>query len=72
MGTDDSVIEAPRIGGTAHHFPDAHARWCVVCGGEGASLPTECPGRMMTEELREMIASGLADFRRGAWMATLV
>lgn len=40
---------------------------CRVCKGAEAAMPTECPGRPMTEEERELIARGDLDFDMGVW-----
>lgn len=38
---------------------------CRVCGGTEATLPTECPGRRLTEEEAGGISSGKLDFALG-------
>lgn len=68
MERDDAV----RIAGTTHNFShegDDHN--CVVCGGGGAALPTECPGAKLSDTMREAVVLGHADFVRGAWRVTL-
>lgn len=56
---------------TAHDFYDredglAH---CKVCGGAEGSLPTDCPGRLMTAEEQDEVYAGARDFRAGFWRA---
>jgi hypothetical protein len=40
---------------------------CVRCNGAEVSMPTECPGRPMTEEERELVARGDLDYDMGVW-----
>jgi hypothetical protein len=40
---------------------------CKVCRGAEAALTTECCGRPMTEEERELTARGDLDFDMGVW-----
>jgi hypothetical protein len=40
---------------------------CTVCGGAEGSLPTECPGRQMTEQEADAVYAGRLDFVHGAW-----
>jgi len=37
---------------------------CETCGGLEASLPTHCPGRVMTENEADAVFSGLLDYRQ--------
>lgn len=37
---------------------------CLVCGGAESSLPTDCPGRMMTDEEADLVADGIHDYDR--------
>lgn len=41
--------------------------WCVTCGGAEASLPTECPGFMMTAGEQDLVQNGELDFKDGQW-----
>lgn len=41
---------------------------CVECGGLNESLPTHCPGVMMTELQCDCVAAGAADFAFGRWV----
>jgi hypothetical protein len=52
------------------HTPDSsnHHR-CTICGGEGPTLPTGCPGRFMTDEEREGVRSGKLNFFNGKFVA---
>ena len=45
--------------------------WCTVCGGAEAELPTECPGRNLTESERASISRGDSNFKNGAWEGLL-
>lgn len=38
---------------------------CLVCGGAEATLPTHCPGVLMSAQYREQIAAGILDYRIG-------
>ncbi len=40
---------------------------CKVCRGGDATLPTECPGRPLTDEEKELIARGDLDYDMGVW-----
>lgn len=40
---------------------------CVLCGGAEGSLPTECPGVVMTSEQHDEVYGGRLDYRDGAW-----
>lgn len=44
--------------------------YCVVCGGAEADLPSTCPGELMTELTRILVARGMVDFRGGRWVKT--
>jgi hypothetical protein len=52
------------------HRPDPsnHHR-CTICGGEGPTRPTGCPGRLMTDEERESVRSGKLNFFNGRFVA---
>lgn len=41
---------------------------CDVCGGAEGSLPTDCPGRKLTQEECDRVFAGTADFRKGEWV----
>ena len=40
---------------------------CLVCKGAEATLPSECPGRALTEEEEAQIGAGLLDYVGGKW-----
>lgn len=42
---------------------------CFVCHGAEATLPTECPGRPMTEGEQQRVMDGVLDYRNGEWTA---
>lgn len=41
---------------------------CEVCGGAEASLPTDCPGRRLTNEESEGIEAGKLDYLSESWV----
>lgn len=47
-----------RAGGLLH---------CKVCNGGEGSLPSECPGRSMTDDDQAKVYAGKLDFRQGQW-----
>ncbi len=53
----------------AHNFYDREdgLQHCRVCNGGEGSLPTECPGRRMTDEEEEHVYEGMLDFKGGIW-----
>ena len=40
---------------------------CSLCGGGEGSLPTDCPGAMMTWEQSMAVYAGDLDYRAGEW-----
>lgn len=42
---------------------------CTVCKGAEASLPSDCPGREMTETEQAAVQMGNLDFKDGCWRA---
>lgn len=40
---------------------------CTVCGGAEASLPSECPGRMLNEFELWDIQRGAVDYKHGGF-----
>ena len=40
---------------------------CDVCGGAEGSLPTDCPGRRMTQYELSFVFVGELDFKDGSW-----
>ena len=40
---------------------------CAVCRGVEGSLPTECPGREMTEQEQTQVYEGALDYSGGRW-----
>ena len=42
---------------------------CSVCRGAEASLPTECPGRRMTEKEQDKVQAMLIDYVHGKWIS---
>lgn len=45
---------------------------CKVCGGAEGSLPTDCPGQLMSEQQEDAVYKGWMDFKDGVWQHTLV
>lgn len=41
---------------------------CKVCNGGEGSLPSECPGRRMTDDEEADVYAGKRDFRQGQWV----
>lgn len=41
---------------------------CTVCNGAEGTLPTECPGRLMSSARQEHIYAGRIDFKDGEWI----
>ena len=44
-------------------------RSCDICKGAEAGLPTQCPGRALTDGEMVGISDKVLDFRRGAWVS---
>jgi len=44
---------------------------CTVCGGAEGEMPTDCPGRTLSEIERASIMRGDSDFRNGQWVGLL-
>ena len=42
--------------------------WCVVCQGAEASMPTDCPGRLLTDIEIDAIMGNTLDFVDGEWI----
>lgn len=69
VGPPTTMLQ-PRSTGPLHTLRvDEHALSCRRCRAQGAELPTECPGRALTEPERQKVAAGLADFREQSWIA---
>jgi hypothetical protein len=52
------------------HRPDpSNHRRCTIYGGDGPTLPTGCPGRLMTDEERQGVSSGKLNFFDGRFVA---
>lgn len=49
-------------------FCDGGLGYCTVCGGFEGTLPTECPGVEMDQEIQDRIYNSLLDFRDGRWI----
>lgn len=56
-------------GDTGHcNICDGGLALCKVCGGAEASLPTECPGRRMTEQEELDVQTGCLNYVNGHWV----
>jgi hypothetical protein len=42
---------------------------CEICGASEGELPTQCPGRKMSEAERDAVMRGELNFRDGEWKA---
>lgn len=42
--------------------------YCTVCQGAEGSLPSECPGKPISEENQQLIYQGTLDFQDGSWI----
>jgi hypothetical protein len=45
---------------------------CEICAGAEASLPTDCPGRLLTEDEGDQVMFGYLDFRDGCWVTEVI
>ncbi len=43
---------------------------CIICGGYGMTLPTECPNRDLTIAESDAIREGKLDYYNGRWYGT--
>ena len=60
----------PQLPDIKAHKPDSsNHRRCIVCGGDGPTRPTGCPGRPMTDAEREAVSSGKLNFFDGRFVA---
>src|SRR5262245_60636095 len=50
-----------------HEYTTDTELMCSVCNGVGASLPSECPGRPMTEEELTLVTVGMLDYKNDWW-----
>lgn len=51
-------------------FCDGGLFSCTVCGGFEGSLPTDCPGVLMTQVQNDLVYEGKIDFRAGRGWVT--
>lgn len=54
-------------GGVSCMFCSGGLWACTQCGGFEGSMPTQCPKVDMTEEQRDLVYTGKADYRGGKW-----
>lgn len=57
-----------------HDFYDREdgLKHCKVCNGAEGTLPTDCPGRPLTEsEADRIYLAGNLDFQEGTWIQIL-
>jgi hypothetical protein len=53
--------------GDAYMSGNRLLRSCVACHGSERSLPTECPGRPMSDREVGAVYAGTLDYRHGTW-----
>lgn len=53
---------------TGCHYCNGGIAFCDVCKGGEVELPTQCPGRPMTDEERAAVTLGTRDFTGGKWI----
>lgn len=65
------VVPFPRHGHRLHSCNEENCfvcngglTLCIVCGGAEGSLPTDCPGRVMTPYQDMLVMSGQQDYYR--------
>lgn len=49
-------------------FCDGGLFACAVCGGLEGSVPTQCPGAQMSDNLIDNVYRGHTDYRNGHWV----
>jgi len=69
MAHNESMIIFHLGGNVDHDLDDNDV--CRACGGEGASLTTECRGIMLDEIMLKMVENRQADYVDGDWRVQL-
>ncbi|MCP4988409.1 MAG: hypothetical protein GY928_20865 [Colwellia sp.] len=44
-----------------------HTKHCIICEGTGKSLPTECPGKPMSDHQESRVLAKDSDYTNGKW-----
>ncbi|RDI15393.1 hypothetical protein [Comamonas sp. AG1104] len=68
----DSDKPAPRAAVFSLHSIGHDRTQCRSCGGSGRALPTQCPGRPMTNDERQAVLEGLLDYVDGQWLGQVI
>ena len=68
----DSDQPAPRTTIFSLHSIGHDRTQCRNCGGSGGALPTQCPGRPMTNDERQAVLEGLLDYVDGQWLGQVI
>ena len=68
----DSDQPAPRAAVFSLHSIGHDRTQCRNCGGSGGALPTQCPGRPMTDDERQAVLEGLLDYVDGQWLGQVI
>lgn len=68
----DSDQPAPRAAVFSLHSIGHERTQCRNCGGSGGALPTQCPGRPMTDDERQAVLEGLLDYVDGRWLGQVI
>ncbi|UUC96131.1 MULTISPECIES: hypothetical protein [Comamonas] len=68
----DSDQPAPRAAVFSLHSIGHDRTQCRNCGGSGRALPTQCPGRPMTDDERQAVLEGLLDYVDGQWLGQVI
>ena len=68
----DSDQPAPRAAVFSLHSIGHDRTQCRNCGGSGRALPTQCPGRPMTNDERQAVLEGLLDYVDGHWLGQVI
>lgn len=68
----DSDQPAPRPAIFSLHSIGHGRTRCRSCGGSIGALPTQCPGRPMTEDEGHAVLAGLLDYEDGHWVGQVI
>lgn len=56
------------FGGHRFHDREDGLLHCKVCGGAEGTLPAECPGERMLDDVASRVWAGELDYRDGRWV----
>lgn len=65
--TDHQLLTHAECSVTHCVICDGGLKHCTVCEGTESSLPTECPGKPMTDYQEVEVSELSRDFIRGKW-----